>query len=941
MTIKCPTVFKDTSVERRLSRGELFAMFDVPSTALPPPMRSELDLPISAIEARVHPYLYEAPLKVLQKVFEMWLDMPYSIDPPPTPLDLHPAWSLPGIMYHTGSEFEVEAAYRLAVKADDALVPTHLWDDRIWRVEMHMESQREAFVVRYSRCPLATLRGALLCHWRTMIRRSFLDYLVLTYGTQWMDCAATLPALIEDLQYGRDCLVNASDSDWWEWKGGSSLIFWRWPAEFRAMARAGHPVWVKSSLPNYRRPQRQEDDPAIQTQIRAKLENVLRKGYISKGQVTSLTSYFAVPKGTNDVRMVYDSTKSGLDAALWVPSFSLPTVDTLTDMLEASSWMSDLDMGEQFLNFPLDPALGPFCGIDVRPYLGSPAGSQTHWLCWTRCMMGLMLSPYITNKGAHIAEETVLGDRLSPSNPLRWDHVKLNLPGMSAYDPTQPWVSRRREDGSIAAGVCRFVDDLRPVGPSVEECWSVTHTLACCYNHLGLQITSRKTRPPSQHPGAWAGSHVVIQDGNIGVTCGVEKWLKAKRLLDSLLAELNQGPQLVHKTLEQWRGFFVHLQRTYPCITPFLKGVHLTLDGWRPGRDSEGWKTPSAYVDADMVLAWGMESLDTPLEAPTLVTAVPRLRDDLSCLAQLFQPDHSPVRFIHSTNITLVTYGFGDASGSGFGHTQLLPDGSIQFRHGTWGSDADCPTSNFRELVNLVTALEEGVRSGSLHHSEVFMFTDNTTAEGCFYKGNSPSRQLFSLVLRLRLLEMTGQVRLHMIHVAGSRMIAQGTDGLSCGAYAKGVMAGTSMISFIPLHLDAIHQLPQLLEWVNSWSPASITPLTPEGWYTDGHGLDCTAIAGPVWEPQPSSQQVFLWTPAPAAAYAAVDELSLSRLKRPHLLHVFLCPRLCTHMWRKKLFKVTDVVLELPSGPRPEWPACMHEPLILAFVLPFIPHPPW
>jgi hypothetical protein len=75
----------------------------------------------------------------------------------------------------------------------------------------------------------------------------------------------------------------------------------------------------------------------------------------------------------------------------------------------------------------------------------------------------------------------------------------------------------------MAAGVSHFVDDLRPVGPSEEECWEVTHTLACRYSYLGLQIASRKTRPPSQHPGAWTGSHVVIRDGNIGVTCGAHK----------------------------------------------------------------------------------------------------------------------------------------------------------------------------------------------------------------------------------------------------------------------------------------------------------------------------------------------------------------------------------------------------------------------------------
>lgn len=143
---------------------------------------------------------------------------------------------------------------------------------------------------------------------------------------------------------------------------------------------------------------------------------------------------------------------------------------------------------------------------------------------------------------------------------------------------------------------------------------------------------------------------------------------------------------------------------------------------------------------------------------------------------------------------------------------------------------------------------------------------------------------------------MSGQVRLHAIHVAGSRMIAQGTDGLSWGVYAEGVMTGVPMLSYIPLRLDALSRMPQLLPWVHTWSPAAIQPLTPEGWFTEGHGLDCRPTTDNSWRPRPSNQRCFLWTPAPAAASVAVDELSLSRLKRPHLLHIFICPRLCTHV---------------------------------------------
>ena len=81
-------------------------------------------------------------------------------------------------------------------------------------------------------------------------------------------------------------------------------------------------------------------------------------------------------------------------------------------------------------------------------------------------MMGLKSSLYVTIKGIHLAEEYVFGNHHLPSNPFHWSHVHLNLPNMEHYDPNQPWVSRQREDGIIASGAPRFVDDLRPVGPS-------------------------------------------------------------------------------------------------------------------------------------------------------------------------------------------------------------------------------------------------------------------------------------------------------------------------------------------------------------------------------------------------------------------------------------------------------------------------------------------
>ena len=91
------------------------------------------------------------------------------------------------------------------------------------------------------------------------------------------------------------------------------------------------------------------------------------------------------------------------------------------------------------------------------------------------------------------------------------------------------------------------------------------------------------------------------------------------------------------------------------------------------------------------------------------------------------------------------------------------------------------------------------------------MFTDNTTVESCSIKGSSYSPKLLDLIIRLRSLTTHHGIKVHVCHVAGTRMIAQGTDGVSRGDMGEGIMSGESMTSFIPIFrkghlLDGLHQ---------------------------------------------------------------------------------------------------------------------------------------
>jgi hypothetical protein len=419
--------------------------------------------------------------------------------------------------------------FSIAVKADDAEIPTFIWDDRVWGLELHSDQQKERLIARFSgRNPLTVIREFLLITWRKHLTRSFIHYMRTCHGRDW----ASSKRAEKERDAGKDCLRRSALADWWEWKDGSSLFFWRWPPYARSLALLGHKPWFAAAPPNYRVPQRPEGNDETRQRIKTKLEVPLNRRCIYEGRVDSLTSFFSVPKGETDLRMVYDASKSGLNNSLWVPSFQLPTCETLTDLLSPNSWMGDLDLGEHFHNFPLHEELQVYCGIDLRPYFPSAEARKTVWRRWSRCMMGLKPSPYFTIKATHLAYEVSNGDWHDPRNALQWDTVVLNLPGSDDYTPTHPWVYRITKSGDMAGSTPAYVDDLRPVGSTAEHCFQVAHQTGSRLGYLGIHNASRKTRPPSQKPWAWAGI-IAKTDGTTITVCTSQE--NGKRLSVSWL----------------------------------------------------------------------------------------------------------------------------------------------------------------------------------------------------------------------------------------------------------------------------------------------------------------------------------------------------------------------------------------------------------------------
>ena len=77
--------------------------------------------------------------------------------------------------------------------------------------------------------------------------------------------------------------------------------------------------------------------------------------------------------------------------------------------------------------------------------------------------MGLCPSPNCRVQACTVAKYEVLGDPKDPSNPIAWDHIKMNLLALENYDVSKPWIMKIKEDGALAAAISDYVDDFRIV----------------------------------------------------------------------------------------------------------------------------------------------------------------------------------------------------------------------------------------------------------------------------------------------------------------------------------------------------------------------------------------------------------------------------------------------------------------------------------------------
>lgn len=943
--VKANSVFtKDKCCKRKLTPKEVALAMDFTLEAVRQ-VKTAVEMQKDLLEKLVN----TVPLKILQYVldqsfYETTCTSGFSAEK----LDVwQPFFNDHGII----DAEKLSEEHKKAARNDDSEVNEEIWNEKIIRRAPRSLKDKLLKLTEKEQIEFFTAcRKLQLPFYRWSLRKSFIRYLKSKYGNESLYDKAIRrdPQLKRDILIYRDILWRTIGGSFWNWDRGSRLIFWKWNESYQMQARDGTKSFIRENrLPTQKKPQRLLKDEEMRELELSKIHNFTSRRYIEDGYVISIANWFAVPKGESDVRVVFNFKSSGLNDALFAPNFFLPTNEDLTNLLTDSSWMVDSDCGEQFYCFTEDQGILPYVGVDLTAIgrLKDPS-SKTDYKRWGRLGQGVKHSPFKAQRGMLFAKEITRGNRLDQTNPFHWTKVMTNYPGTANYNPVMPRVYKFNPiTKTIAGDVIGFVDDVRSAGANRNQAEDVQHKHVTTTQALGIQDAPRKRRPAfNTDGGAWTGTVTAAVPG-LGVfektmDC---KWAKLRDILFKYKGLITTTDRLNRKEMESDVGFMAHVMLTYTLGKPYLKVFYLTLNAWRPYREENGWKLfgRSKRIFLEHCGVNGDYIEDEP-DAPDEVTAVPDFELYLNALLYLFQSEIPQYKLVRGASIGLVGYGFGDASGSGFGASWQTTTEVPVFRIGMWNKAGLDSSSNFKEFENSVKTLEEMGERNELRGYELFYFTDNSVSEAAAFRGSSKSKKLFELILRLWTLEMKYGCKIHFIHIAGTRMIEQGTDGISRGNLNEGICKGERMLKFVvPLAETALQRASNLETWIRGWSAGEdLELLEPEGWFERGHCISGGKLnSDNIWMPE-HKDGVFLWNPAPAGASFAAKQLREARHKRPDISHIFICPRIMCQEWIKHLFKSADLVLVIPAG-QDYWSKEMHEPLVLGLYLPYVKCEPW
>lgn len=672
----------------------------------------------------------------------------------------------------------------------------------------------------------------------------------------------------------------------------TELCWWRWPAAHREEIRLGLAIGLLERPPTSKLPNYASGECDAVTE---ELDRFEASGFLECGDVEVINPSASVPKREAGAkpRVIIDMTKSGVNGRIAQYPTILPSVTDMAAHLYADAWVVETDFKDHFYHYGVRQA--------DRPYLGvrRPRGDGTRR--FRKLPMGMRSSPGLCSSRTCVWEDELR------EQPCFDGELVTNLPGTDAHDPSLPFLYRRDADGDVGPKEEVYVDDLCGVAATMAKGMALLRTTLCLAGRYGFTMKYNKVKGPRRHGRTFHGFEIDTRAEAGGPKLVVRDEVRQEvlQLIELALADR----RIVRRALARLVGKLLSLAHGVPHGVTFLRRLwdslhclHLPMH-----------RRPSSF-DYDCEVELDSEHRKDLLWWETA------LRDGDG--SYLLRNRDVRTRMHYTDGSGFGTGGCGYALGEG-----KLP--RVDFFSGLWRGEAASMTSNWKELRSILLALrrerQRAQRAGTrprLWRTRIYHATDNSCSESILLKGSSTSPRLQQLLREIAYEQQLMQCDLIPVHVAGKRLIAQGTDGLSRGQTRVGALAGTStdVDKFNPLTAVPAPLPAPLASWAAAQWPGHTYLERPSDWTT-------ARVLG----------AATLWMPPPLLARTALNTFLRCRMMAPTTTSaVFLLPRRHTAPWRRLLRHFSSVV-SVRAGVGDHWPASEFEPLTVAVCPPWVP----
>ena len=630
------------------------------------------------------------------------------------------------------------------------------------------------------------------------------------------------------------------------------LLWWEWPQEKWGELRDGLSMnFLEAPIPGLvqNAPMNPEE---LRTAIKF-VDELIALGVLEEeptpGNVVNNCPLFLVPKPgqPGQYRCIADMKKGGQNRVCAADPVQMTMPGDILPRLYRGGYSATLDIAKFFHMFPTVDSERPYMGC-IHPGTGKMYRYKT-------LPMGSGNSPGASSRfGAtfrRLVEETLPAFQGRP----RQNDYASGFAGMG-FDPD---IGRGRvlmgEDGLPSCLIWLHVDDILLHGPTHAKCCEGLRQLLDLSIKLGFICQKVKTVPPCQ----------------CVKYCGFEYDTSDRPTLripaDKRSRALAQVQYLLRPELKKCRFALAicvgNLQSLVPA-TPnnigasFLRHTYNCLHG---------------NLQAHYSNHLEFYSEDIPL------TELARL--DLEWWRQCLQVGlHATIQVRCSQYLGVA---WGDGSGTGTGGTfewigaDEGPLPILEAWMGVWTPLVHRFSSNWRELRTLLASLGR-LREVAGH--QLFYFTDNMVVYDVVRRGSSGSPGLHNLVQELKLLELILDCRLDVVHVPGTAMIQQGTDGQSRGLWI------TPLGHRHPNITAALFRPAPPSDALRQWAVATVQSSIPPSlfhWETDGSS----------WLTGPMRHGHTIWSLSPTIAKQGFLRAVHAWIESPwDSSHIFIVPRL-------------------------------------------------